>query len=128
MPGHLDEQLTKDARMRHSHRSECPIACTLDIIGDKWTLLVIRDLLYANKKRYGEFAASSEKIPTNILSDRLKRLESHGIIERRLYTQHPPRAEYHLTNKGTELARVVKALYDWGQAHCECISTPPSSD
>ncbi len=62
-----------------SRRSACPMACTLDIVGDRWTLLVIRDLL-TGKKRYSDFLASPEKIPTNILADRLRRLEREGLV------------------------------------------------
>lgn len=110
----LDAQLEANAGKAVNFRSPCPVARTLDILGDKWSLLIIRDLIYANKRRYGEFAASPEKIPTNILSDRLKRLERHGIVERNLYSQHPPRAEYHITEKGKELGAIVKAVYTWG--------------
>ncbi len=70
-----------------AHRSLCPVACALDVVGDRWTLLVIRDL-FAGKSRYGDFLASAEKIPTNILADRLKRLEREGIIGARSL-QHP---------------------------------------
>jgi DNA-binding HxlR family transcriptional regulator len=95
------------------HRSACPVACTLDVIGDRWTLLLIRDLL-RGKTRYGEFASSSEHIPTNILADRLKRLERYGLITSTLYSQHPPRREYHLTVAGWELRRVLEAMARWG--------------
>jgi DNA-binding HxlR family transcriptional regulator len=99
-----------------ARRSACPVACTLDVVGDRWTLLVIRDLL-GGKKRYGDFLASSEKIPTNILADRLKRLEREGLIRGVPYSEHPPRVEYHLTPKGRELGRAVEALADWGLSH-----------
>src|SRR5581483_2434864 len=66
-------------------RSNCPVACALDVVGDRWTLLLIRDLLLG-KTRYGELAASSEHIPTNILADRLKKLERYGLITSRLYS------------------------------------------
>jgi len=61
-------------------RSVCPIATTLDLLGDKWTLLVVRDLLFVGKRRFGEFLESPEGIPTNILTDRLRRLEEHGVV------------------------------------------------
>jgi DNA-binding HxlR family transcriptional regulator len=99
-----------------ARRSSCPVACTLDIIGDRWTLLLIRDLL-GGKKRYGEFLASAEKIPTNILADRLKRLEREGIISRVPYSEHPPRDEYVLTPEGQALAHAVDALAVWGLKH-----------
>ncbi|MCC2627743.1 MAG: transcriptional regulator, HxlR family [Thermomicrobiales bacterium] len=82
-----------------ARRSLCPVACALDVVGDRWTLLVIRDLL-GGKRRYGDFLASAEKIPTNILADRLKRLEREGLIARAPYSTRPPRDEYHLTPEG----------------------------
>jgi DNA-binding HxlR family transcriptional regulator len=97
-------------------RSNCPVACTLEIIGDRWTLLVVRDLL-RGKKRYGEFLESGERIPTNILADRLKILEENGIVEKVLYSERPPRAEYQITEAGRELGEVVKSMYRWGSKH-----------
>lgn len=94
-------------------RSDCPIACALDIIGDRWTLLVIRDL-FKGKKRYNDFLESAEKFPTNILADRLKKLEQEEIVEKTFYSERPPRAEYHLTVKGLELGAVIEAMYHWG--------------
>jgi DNA-binding HxlR family transcriptional regulator len=97
-------------------RSPCPIASTLDIVGDRWTLLLIRDLLFG-KARYGDFLASAEHIPTNILANRLKRLEREGLISRVPYSQHPVRVEYHLTEQGRALGRAVDALAEWGMQH-----------
>ena len=97
-------------------RSPCPIANTLDIIGDKWTLLVIRDL-FAGKTTYGEFQDSPESIPTNILADRLKRLLGHGLITKRPYQERPVRYAYELTDKGRSLGPVLKALVTWGEAN-----------
>ena len=94
-------------------RSPCPIANTLDIIGDKWTLLVVRDL-FAGKHTYGEFQSSPEKIPTNILAERLKRLVAHGIVEKQPYQQRPVRYAYVLTDTGRELGPVLKDLSQWG--------------
>src|SRR3954471_2270206 len=97
-------------------RSTCPVAGALDIVGDKWTLLVVRDLL-RGKRRYGDLASSSEHIPTNILADRLRRLEQAGLVERKLYSEHPPRYEYRLTKIGKELAPAVRSLAEWGVRH-----------
>jgi DNA-binding HxlR family transcriptional regulator len=97
-------------------RSGCPVACTLDVVGDRWTLLLIRDLL-GGKRRYGEFLTSAEKIPTNVLADRLKRLEREGIVRRVPYSAHPPRDEYLLTPEGEDLGRAVDALASWGIKH-----------
>jgi len=90
-------------------RSRCAIANTLDLVGDKWSLLVIRDLL-RGKRTYGELAESPERIPTNILADRLKRLEEAGIIARTPYQQRPARYSYALTAKGAALGDVLLAL------------------
>jgi DNA-binding HxlR family transcriptional regulator len=98
-----------------TRRSACPVACSLDVIGDRWTLLVVRDLL-AGKKRFGEFVASPERIPTNILTERLRRLETAGLIETRRYSERPPRAEYVLTPRGLELGPVLDAVASWGLA------------
>ena len=97
-------------------RSPCPVACALDIVGDRWTLLVVRDLL-AGKRRYGELLRSPERIPTNILADRLKRLEREGLVSSAPYSEHPPRVEYQLTPKGRELGRALEALATWGLKH-----------
>ena len=94
-------------------RSRCPVAGALDLVGDRWTLLVVRDLL-RGKRRYGDLAASSERIPTNILADRLKRLERVGIIERVQYSERPPRYEYHLTERGNDLRPAISSLAEWG--------------
>ena len=94
-------------------RSPCAIASTLDRIGDKWSLLLVRDML-AGKTTYGHFIESPEGIPTNILADRLKRLEQFGIVERSAYQEHPVRYAYTLTAEGRRLGRVLRALADWG--------------
>ena len=96
-------------------RSLCPVACALDLLGYRWTLLVIRDL-FAGKHRFGEFLASPEHIPTNILADRLKRLEAAGLVAPAAYSEHPPRYAYHLTERGRTLGPVVDALAVWGLA------------
>jgi len=97
-------------------RSTCPVACTLDIVGDRWTLLIIRDLI-AGKHRFAEFLASSERIPTNILSDRLKRLQHERLIDAVPYSQHPRRFDYYLSKEGRALGRTLAALADWGEKH-----------
>jgi DNA-binding HxlR family transcriptional regulator len=89
------------------------VSCTLDVLGDKWSLLVVRDLL-RGKKRYAEFLDSSEGIPTNILAERLKRLTAKGVIRTHRYSQHPPRVEYELTAKGEDLRPIVRSMAEWG--------------
>ena len=104
-------------------RSGCPVANALDLVGDRWTLLVVRDLL-RGKKRFGELAASSERIPTNILAERLKRLERAGLVEARPYSAHPPRFEYNLTPAGRELEPVLSAVAAWGHARFPTTRAP----
>jgi DNA-binding HxlR family transcriptional regulator len=95
----------------------CPIARTLDIVGERWTILILRDLVVGGPRKFQDFERSLSGISPNTLSARLKRLEEAGIVERRFYEQHPPRAEYMLTDKGNELRPVLRALLDWGQSH-----------
>lgn len=97
-------------------RSACAIANILDILGDKWTLLLVRDL-YLGKKTYSEFQQSAEKMPTNILAERLKRLQSAGIISKQSYQQRPVRYAYQLTEKGEALAPVLKEMVIWGNKY-----------
>jgi DNA-binding HxlR family transcriptional regulator len=98
-------------------RSICPVANTLDLLGDKWTLLVVRDLLFFGKHRFGDFASSLEGIPTNILTDRLRRLEENGIIVKVPYSSRPQRYEYHLTAKGADLLPILLAMAEWAGRH-----------
>lgn len=98
------------------YNQNCPVARTLDVIGDRWTLLIIRDLFLGNS-RFSEFLESCRGIPPKVLSGRLKKLEQHGLVKRTIYSEHPLRAEYHLTEKGRTLLSVVKALGDWGFQH-----------
>lgn len=108
-------------------RSTCPVASTLDILGDKWTLVVVRDF-FRNKHRFGDFLASPEAIPTNILADRLKRLEAAGIVKRELYQDNPPRAEYFLTSRGADLAPVLRAMVKWGIQYLPGVTFPEKHD
>jgi DNA-binding HxlR family transcriptional regulator len=98
------------------YNQSCPVAKTLEVIGDRWTLLVVRDLL-PGARRFQALQASLPGIAPNILSTRLKLMEEHGLIARRFYSDHPPRAEYALTEKGRELGMVVGALAAWGGRH-----------
>src|SRR4051812_44705849 len=97
-------------------RSPCPIACTLDLVGDRWTLLVLRDL-FLGKQRFDEFAKSPEGIASNILADRLSRLEEQGLVERTASESHRSRGTYRLTPRGQSLAPVLKAVVAWGLAN-----------
>lgn len=103
----------KQAPSRIPRRSSCPLACTLDIFGDRWTLLVIRDLILG-LSRFKDFTASPEAIPTNILSDRLGRLLQHNIIEQIPANDGSKRLAYRLTKKGESLRPLLAAMRDWG--------------
>lgn len=107
-------------------RSPCAVACTLDLVGDKWSLLVVRDLLRGNVT-YGELQNSPEGIPTNILADRLKRLEEARLIAKSAYQEHPVRYAYRLTEKGEALNDVLLALVRWGKKHIPGTRTLESS-
>jgi len=91
----------------------CAIACTLDIVGDKWSLIIVRDLL-AGKTRYNEFIASKEEITTSVLADRLKRLEEVETLTKHQYQDNPPRHDYALTEKGRALGQVIGSIAKWG--------------
>jgi DNA-binding HxlR family transcriptional regulator len=106
-------------------RSPCPIAGALDILGDTWTLLVMRDLIFYDKHRFAGFLESPERISTNILAERLKRLERCGLIERRRYQQRPPRDEYYLTARGHDLLPVLRELIQWGKRYVPGVAQQP---
>ena len=97
-------------------RSHCPIASALDLFGDRWTLIFVRDLPAA-KARFVHLAAAPERIPTNILSDRLRELERTGVVGRSAYPSKPPRFEYRLTAKGRELLPILEAMATWSKRH-----------
>ena len=110
--------LSRDAKpaMPKAYDQACPVAKALEVLGDRWTLLMVRDLL-RGAQRFQDFQTSLKGIAPTILSDRLKLMEEHGLIARRFYSDHPPRAEYLLTDKGKELGMVVGALAVWGARH-----------
>lgn len=97
-------------------RSRCAVACTLDLVGDKWSLLVVRDL-FRGRATYGELQRSFEGIPTNILADRLRKLEEAGLITKSPYQERPMRYAYALTEKGRDLGDVLLAIVRWGKKH-----------
>lgn len=99
--------------MTKPYAQHCPIAMTLDVIGERWTMLIIRDL-YFGRSRFNDLLAASPGMSTKILSERLKTLEAHGLVERRIYSNHPLRAEYHLTQRGLSLEPVLNAIGVWG--------------
>jgi DNA-binding HxlR family transcriptional regulator len=103
--------------MSQLHRSPCPIACTLDLVGDRWTLLIIRDMMFFKKQRFEEFLDSPEGISTNILASRLKSLEEMGLVEKQPYSNHPRRMNYRLTAQGESLRPLLKTITAWGLKH-----------
>lgn len=104
--------------MTDTRRSNCPIASTLDIIGDRWTLVIVRDLLNG-KSRFAQFMDSPEKITTSVLTTRLNSLECAGIVEKQAYQDRPKRYEYKLTESGRHLLPVVQAMCIWGNKFLE---------
>jgi DNA-binding HxlR family transcriptional regulator len=98
-------------------RSGCPISAVLDIMGDKWSLLIIRDMALKGKTSYKEFAEGEEKIATNILADRLARLEATGIISRQRHPQNKLKVVYKLTEKGVDLVPVLVDMILWSEKY-----------
>jgi DNA-binding HxlR family transcriptional regulator len=107
-------------------RSGCPIASTLEVIGDRWTLVILRDLVNG-KSRFAEFLDGPERIATNILTARLAQMEAHGLVRAELYERRPKRYAYALTEKGAALLPLLQDMCRWGQAHLEDRWTAPAS-
>jgi DNA-binding HxlR family transcriptional regulator len=103
--------------MAKAGKSVCPVERTAEIVGNRWTALIMRDLLLNPSRRYQDLLDSLAGISPNTLSDRLRMLEENGIVERQFYAQHPPRAAYVLTEKGRALGPVIRAMRDWGRTH-----------
>jgi DNA-binding HxlR family transcriptional regulator len=101
----------------HEFRSRCSIARSLELLGDKWTLLVVRDLIWHRKRTFQDLQASEERMPANLLSDRLKRLMDWGLVTREAYQDHPPRYHYALTSSGKDLEPVLLQIMRWGHDH-----------
>ncbi len=108
-------------------QQHCPVARTLDVVGDRWTMLVLRDLSWGRRKFSG-LMDSLTGISANRLAERLKRLEANGMVERVFYSEHPPRAEYRLTTKGRAFVPVLVAMREYGEAwepRDEVAALPP---
>ena len=105
-------------------QSGCPVAFTLDIIGDKWSLLIIRDMIFKGRRYFGEFLEANEKIATNILTDRLKKLEDAGIIVKTQDPEHQKKYIYALTPKGVDLIPVILEVILWGAKNDPGTKTP----
>lgn len=95
-------------------RSDCPITCSLDVFGDKWSLLIIRDIMLRGKLSYSEFLESEEKIATNILANRLALLEAENILSKRVSPTNKSKFIYSLTPKGIDLLPIIIEIMDWG--------------
>lgn len=100
-------------------KSDCPIHFASEIFGDRWTLLIIRDLMFKGKKYYGEFLNSEEKIATNILADRLALLEQRGIVSKKQDENHKSKLVYSLTQKGLDLLPVLTEIILWSAKYDE---------
>ncbi|MCU9847730.1 helix-turn-helix transcriptional regulator [Defluviimonas sp. WL0024] len=105
--------------MKRAARDNCPILRATNIVGDQWSLLILREFFLEGNRRFADLQAELGLSP-NTLSARLKKLEEAGLVAREVYSQHPPRADYALTEKGRAFGPVMQALYDWGEDH-----TPP---
>lgn len=103
--------------MKKLKRSDCPISCSLDIWGDKWSLLIVRDLMFFKKSTYGDFLRSNEKIATNILASRLQSLEENGIIERSEHPDSKAKVLYRLTRKGIDLLPIFVEIHLWAEKY-----------
>ena len=105
------------SRDHEKFRSRCSISRTLELTGDKWTLLIVRDLLWHGKHTFKALQSSSERIPTNILSERLRRLSSWGLLDRKPYQDRPVRYAYELTEAGRALEPVLLQIMQWGHKY-----------
>ena len=103
--------------MPKSYEQNCPVARTLDLIGERWTILLLLDQLNTGPQRFQDFQDARARAAPTTISARLKAMEQQGLIERRQYSEHPPRLEYHLTERGRSLGPVLGALRDWGKRH-----------
>ncbi|MGX1744807.1 winged helix-turn-helix transcriptional regulator [Bosea sp. NPDC055353] len=102
--------------MRETGRSGCPINLTLEILGDRWSLIVLRDIMFGNRRHFREMLAKSDEgIASNILADRLKRLVENGLLSRRDDASHKQKAIYSLTEMGIALVPVFAAMGEWGR-------------
>lgn len=102
---------------KNKKRSECPVSCSLDIWGDKWSLLIIRDMMFFNKSTYGDFLKSAEGISTNILASRLQSLEKNKIIEKLEHPDSKAKVLYQLTQKGIDLLPIIVEVHLWANKY-----------
>lgn len=93
---------------------ECPVATTVQLIGNKWKLLIIRNLIYNGTQRFGDFTKTIPSISKKVLTDNLRALEEDGLVERKVFAEVPPRVEYSLSELGRSLKPILDAMFDWG--------------
>ena len=110
---------------KNCRRSGCPVSFTLDFLGDKWTLLIVRDILFKGMKYYGEFLGAGEGMATNILADRLEKLEQAGILQWKTDPTHQGKAIYSLTEKGLDLLPMLLEMILWGAKYDPQTEAPP---
>jgi DNA-binding HxlR family transcriptional regulator len=110
--------------MARQARTRCPIAYSLDLFGDRWSLVIVRDMLMG-KKRFGDFLESSERITSSVLTDRLAKMEGDLLIEKHAYQSNPTRFEYRLTAKGAALLPVLQTMCEWAGIHFPAVGRAP---
>ena len=110
--------------MPNNRRSDCPLSCFLDHWGDKWTFILLRDLL-AGPKKFSGFLESGEPLPTNLLSSRLARLVEDGYVAKTQYQDRPKRFEYSITEKGAGLVPIMSVMVDWAVANIDDVGAVP---
>jgi DNA-binding HxlR family transcriptional regulator len=105
-------------------RSTCPVSTSLEVLGDKWSLLILRDMVFAGKSTYGQFLQSAEKMATNILADRLAVLEAQGLLTKAVAADKKSKFTYRLTEKGLDTIPIIVELTLWGAKHCPTMADP----
>lgn len=110
-----------------TERSKCPLVKSLDIFGDRWTLVILRDIIFSKKTQYRQFLRSPEKIATNILANRLSRLVEHGILVKQENLDDKKVSDFYLTTKGMELIPIVVDIFTWGLHNIPSSSAPPQA-
>ncbi len=103
--------------MANRYDEECPVGRAMNVIGDDWSIMILRDLFREKSGRFQDLMNSLDGLSPNTLSARLKWLESQGIIERQVYSEHPPRSEYILTKKGRALGPIMLEMKKWGESY-----------
>ena len=114
--------------MRQDQRSTCPISSALELVGDRWTLLIIRDMMFAGKRRFREFLQSEEAISSNVLADRLSMLVRSDILRKDGDPTHAQKAVYSLTEKGVDLLPLLAALSAWSQKYDPTTRRPEAAE